>query len=83
MHRVILSACLYLLLLTSCDAKLSTKNNSKNRCSNADNLKLIRGGSDSLDWRYFLAGGLCAATSHGITTPIGQSISYLNFFLII
>jgi hypothetical protein len=21
-------------------------------------------------WRYFLAGGICAATSHGITTPI-------------
>ena len=80
MHKVILLlACLHLLLLTSCDAKLSTKNNPKNRC-NADNLKLIRGGSDSLDWRYFLAGGLCAATSHGITTPIGQSISYLNFF---
>eukprot|EP01038_Epipyxis_sp_PR26KG_P014288 gene14288-19168_t len=33
----------------------------------------IRGGSDglsSMDWRYFLAGGICAATSHGITTPI-------------
>ena len=36
----------------------------------------IRGGSGSLpegmdiDWRFFLAGGLCAATSHGITTPI-------------
>lgn len=21
-------------------------------------------------WRYFLAGGICAATSHGVTTPI-------------
>lgn len=32
----------------------------------------IRGGSGSsdIDWRFFLAGGLCAATSHGITTPI-------------
>jgi solute carrier family 25 (mitochondrial phosphate transporter), member 3 len=33
----------------------------------------IRGGaSDALDidWRFFLAGGLCAAASHGITTPI-------------
>ena len=31
----------------------------------------IRGGSDdALDWRFFLAGGICAATSHGITTPI-------------
>ncbi len=29
----------------------------------------LRGGSD-IDWRYFLAGGICAATSHGITTPI-------------
>ncbi|RYH20687.1 hypothetical protein EON65_22730 [archaeon] len=34
----------------------------------------IRGGGGSLtdlDWRYFLAGGICAAWSHGITTPIG------------
>ena len=23
-----------------------------------------------VDWRYFLAGGICAACSHGITTPI-------------
>ena len=26
----------------------------------------------SLDWRYFAAGGMCAAFSHGITTPIGN-----------
>lgn len=37
----------------------------------------VRGGSASndwmsiLDWRFFLAGGTCAAFSHGITTPIG------------
>lgn len=30
----------------------------------------LRGGSDDIDWRFFLAGGLCAATSHGWTTPI-------------
>ena len=30
----------------------------------------LRGGSVDFDWRYFLAGGICAATSHGITTPI-------------
>lgn len=24
----------------------------------------------SLDYRYFVAGGVCAATSHGITCPI-------------
>eukprot|EP01036_Dinobryon_divergens_P061155 gene61155-81527_t len=34
----------------------------------------IRGGSSdvasAIDWRYFLAGGICAACSHGITTPI-------------
>lgn len=27
-------------------------------------------GLKSLDYRYFVAGGVCAATSHGITTPI-------------
>lgn len=26
--------------------------------------------SKGVDWRYFVAGGVCAATSHGITTPI-------------
>ena len=40
-----------------------------------DNALKIRGGAGSdvvgqLDWRFFLAGGICAATSHGITTPI-------------
>jgi solute carrier family 25 phosphate transporter 3 len=42
----------------------------------------IRGGSSddsgshsstslsSVDWRYFLAGGICAACSHGLTTPL-------------
>jgi len=37
-------------------------------------LELLRGGSSSndgsIDWRYFLAGGICASFSHGITTPI-------------
>ena len=27
-------------------------------------------GLKALDYRYFVAGGVCAATSHGITTPI-------------
>ena len=27
-------------------------------------------GLKTLDYRYFVAGGVCAATSHGITTPI-------------
>ena len=34
----------------------------------------IQGGSSddalSVDWRYFAAGGICAAVSHGITTPL-------------
>lgn len=34
----------------------------------------IRGGSsselNSFDWRFFVAGGICAACSHGVTTPI-------------
>ena len=30
----------------------------------------LRGGSADFDWRYFVAGSICAATSHGITTPI-------------
>jgi solute carrier family 25 (mitochondrial phosphate transporter), member 3 len=41
-----------------------------------DSLLALRGGGGdlsagtSIDWRYFLAGGLGAAISHGITTPI-------------
>ena len=30
----------------------------------------IKGTLKSLDYRYFVAGGVCAATSHGITCPI-------------
>jgi len=30
----------------------------------------LRGGSSDIDWRFFLAGGISAACSHGITTPI-------------
>ena len=26
--------------------------------------------SSGIDYRFFIAGGVCAATSHGITTPI-------------
>lgn len=41
-----------------------------------EKLMLMRGGSvgshdGDVDWRYFLAGGICAACSHGITTPLG------------
>ncbi len=33
----------------------------------------LRGGSnDQVDWRYFVAGSVSAAFSHGITTPIGK-----------
>jgi hypothetical protein len=47
--------------------------------STAKKIALLRGGGSavdeisSLDWRYFAAGGICAAFSHGITTPIGKS----------
>ena len=45
----------------------------------------VRGGSapndwmSILDWRFFLAGGTCAAFSHGITTPIGPCCSDNSF----
>lgn len=57
-----------LIGLTQCQAKVSLRTQT--------NVLNIRGGSDSeissIDWRYFLAGGICAACSHGITTPIGK-----------
>jgi Mitochondrial carrier protein len=37
---------------------------------NACKLIALRGGNNDVDWRYFVAGGICAATSHGITTPL-------------
>jgi hypothetical protein len=54
---------------------------SNSRCNKSDKgvinkaLKIRGGGLEELaniDWRYFVAGGVCAATSHGITTPIGM-----------
>ena len=33
-------------------------------------------------WRYYLAGGTCAAVSHGITTPIGESSRVLFGFIL-
>lgn len=31
--------------------------------------------ASSIDYRYFVAGGTCAAISHGITCPIGELYS--------
>lgn len=41
----------------------------------SNHLLLLRGGANDLDWRYFLAGSVCAACSHGITTPIGEVLT--------
>eukprot|EP00981_Chlorochromonas_danica_P004200 scaffold847_cov172-Ochromonas_danica.AAC.14 len=43
----------------------------------SNHLLLLRGGANDLDWRYFLAGSVCAASSHGLTTPIGEVLPYL------
>mmetsp|Transcript_4607 Transcript_4607/g.6205 ORF Transcript_4607/g.6205 Transcript_4607/m.6205 type:complete len:343 (-) Transcript_4607:70-1098(-) len=40
----------------------------QNRAASVDAAVNLRGGA--LDFRYFVAGGTCAAISHGITTPI-------------
>jgi len=54
-----------------------TRGNLTGKRTVARELCAIRGGSSScssdissLDWRFFAAGGICAAFSHGITTPI-------------
>jgi hypothetical protein len=44
---------------------VSRKSDSKE--NRLERIVKIRGGSD---WRYFAAGGSCAAISHAITTPI-------------
>lgn len=76
---------LFLLFLTSAgsaNARLAVVQTSATSCPSVakdskSRVLTIRGGSGggeellgSIDWRYFLAGGLCAATSHGLTTPI-------------
>jgi solute carrier family 25 phosphate transporter 3 len=38
--------------------------------ASADLGSQVASAASNLDYRYFLAGGVCAATSHGITTPI-------------
>jgi len=73
--------CLVISLIV-CLTKASTgpslvaQKNGRINKSTTKKLISIRGGSSddlsSIDWRYFLAGGICAATSHGITTPIGK-----------
>lgn len=35
----------------------------------------------NLDYRYFVAGGTCAAISHGITTPIDVVRFWMTFFM--
>lgn len=57
-------------------SRLGKKDNKQQRTDhklkNALNIRGGSGGLADLDWRYFLAGGICAAWSHGITTPIGK-----------
>lgn len=75
------SSCITAKSIISINNHLLTKtqsNNENNKYKTSDSVRKILGiygGSSSeeltkIDWRYFLAGGLCAATSHGITTPI-------------
>jgi hypothetical protein len=43
-------------------------------------LLALRGGSSGdLNWRYFVAGGICAACSHGIATPIGINFNHAAY----
>jgi solute carrier family 25 phosphate transporter 3 len=52
-----------LLLVAACLAPSSTNANSNAGAAALQALK-------NIDYRYFVAGGTCAAISHGITTPI-------------
>lgn len=52
-----------------------SSNQSASTPTSLEKVLYLRGGTvggdvTSLDWRYFLAGGICAAASHGYTTPI-------------
>jgi hypothetical protein len=65
---------IFSLLVVSYGSQLSS---SVHHTSGNKKVLNIRGGSSEeisqIDWRYFLAGGICAACSHGITTPIGSN----------
>ena len=74
--RFVVVLCLLVLTcsLVSCKTISNFQKTANNR-NNAKKLLELRGGSaveelSKLDWRFFVAGGLCAATSHGITTPL-------------
>jgi solute carrier family 25 phosphate transporter 3 len=54
----------YYSLLLACLAPSSTNASSTN--AGAAALQALK----NIDYRYFVAGGTCAAISHGITTPI-------------
>lgn len=77
MNSILLCLVLSILLAVShASNKPSFVTHRRTKKSTNKKLISIRGGSSedlsSIDWRYFLAGGICAATSHGITTPIGM-----------
>ena len=58
----------------------SSKEGDDDKLSRKLQVLKVRGGSaptdwaSIMDWRFFLAGGACAAFSHGITTPIGPNL---------
>jgi hypothetical protein len=63
--------CFHLLLVSSASVSTSAVVSPQSK-----KLIKIRGGRSGeelkkFDWRFFVAGGICAACSHGITTPIG------------
>jgi hypothetical protein len=77
--------CCTVMVLT-CSAKMAVLGRRRGpvtRSSAHDGVLALRGGSaagigadkaagvvSSLDFRFFIAGGVCAAISHGITTPL-------------
>jgi len=69
MHLHIL---LFVTLLTAAASKslpLHKNKHQRTETKNTNALVSLRGGALP-DYRYFLAGGICAAVSHGITTPV-------------
>jgi uridine phosphorylase len=65
-RRICFIPIISLLALASNDRSLVAADRSAGAAAASSALNVLK----KLDYRYFVAGGTCAAISHGITTPI-------------
>ena len=72
MFKAIVFSLALLSLLHCSNASLIVKAKKTNKLLSVTELRGGMGGDvgDAIDWRFFVTGSICAAASHGITTPL-------------